>query len=214
MVTAPRLGNTVSGLRLGSAILLATVAVLAALLAADVRSWRTAIVQGDAVYTVAPARASWSPPTKLGGLAESALGTGDEVAFRRALQLYRASTAIPRGLDTAVEVQTVRTEAESALAGPAASGDGARASQARTLLGILAFDESAAGAGPSQTDAAIADFTDAVRADPRNGAAKFDLELLLRLTAAHGSRPGAGQTHGSGKTGRRGAGGGVPGSGY
>jgi hypothetical protein len=214
MVAAPRLGNAVSGLRLGSAIALAVVAALAALLAADVRSRRTAIVQGDAVYSVTPARASWSPPTRLGGLTEIMLGTGDEIAFRRALQLYRASTAVPQSLDTAVEVQTLRSEAEKALAGPAASSDAARASQARTLLGILAFDESAAGAGPAQADAAIADFTDAVRVDPRNGAAKFDLELLLRLTAAHGSRAGAGQTHGSGHAGRRGAGGGVPGSGY
>jgi hypothetical protein len=213
MVADTRLGSAVSGFRLGGAVLLAVVAVLAALLAADVRSWRTALVQGDAVYAVSPGRADWSPPTRLGGVATSLLGTGDDVAFRRALQLYRASTSVPQGLDTAVEVQTLRSEAESALAGPAASADERRASQARTLLGVLAFAESAAGAGPSQTDAAVADFTDAVRADPGNTAAKFDLELLLRLGAAHGSRPGAGQSHGSGRSGRRG-GGGVPGSGY
>ena len=60
----------------------------------------------------------------------------------------------------------------------------------------------------------IADFTNAVRADPTNAAAKYDLELLLRLTAAHGARPGAGTGGSFGKGGRRGAGGGVPGGGY
>ena len=88
------------------------------------------------------------------------------------------------------------------------------ASQARTLLGILSFGASAQGAGPSQVDAAIADFTDAIRADPGNEAAKFDLELLLRLTVAHGVRTGRGTGGGFGRTGRHGAGGGVPGSGY
>jgi hypothetical protein len=53
-----------------------------------------------------------------------------------------------------------------------------------------------------------------VRADPQNDDAKYDLELALRELLTHGVRVGAGQQTGAGATGRRGAGGGVPGSGY
>jgi hypothetical protein len=53
-----------------------------------------------------------------------------------------------------------------------------------------------------------------VRADPSNANAKYDLELALRLLFSQGVRVGAGQQTGAGATGRRGAGGGVPGSGY
>jgi hypothetical protein len=88
------------------------------------------------------------------------------------------------------------------------------AAQARTLVGILAFTESAEGGGVSQTDTAIADFSDAIRVDPDDTAAKFDLELLLRLTAPHGQRRGTGLANGFGRTGHVGASGGVPGSGY
>ncbi len=83
------------------------------------------------------------------------------------------------------------------------------AAQARTLLGILTFSEAAEGGGISQTDAAIADFTDAVRVDPGDTAAKFDLELLLRLSAAHGHRRGTGPVNAFGNTGHAGSSGGV-----
>src|SRR6202012_5959121 len=102
-----------------------------------------------------------------------------------------------------------------ALAGPAASSNHALASQARTLLGILAFGAAArGGGGASQAVAAISDFTDAVTVDPVNTDSKYDLELLLRLTAAGGLSTKTGPTHGFGNTGRQGAAGGTPGSGY
>lgn len=197
--------------RIAGAIALATIAVLAALLAGDVRGWPRALAQGDAAYGVAPQRATWSPSTHLGGTARSLLGTGDDVAFRRALQLYRIAQSTPNRLDTAVELQTLRSQADSALS---AVAHGRHASQANTLLGILAFDESAGGTGSNAAGAAISDFANAVRADPTNVAAKFDLELMLRLTEAHGTRTGAGPGGAFGKGGRRGAGGGVPGNGY
>jgi len=208
------MGIGVTTVRIAAAIALAALAVLAALLAADVRAWPAALASGDAVYAVAPARAAWTPSPRLGGTAESLLGLQDELAFRQALQLYREGAGATQSLDNALDVQGLRAQAANALAGPAASGDAARASQARTLLGLLAFNASSSGAGASQADAAISDFTDAVRVDPADAAAKFDLELMLRLTAAHGTRVGPGQGSGFGRTGRRGAGGGVPGGGY
>lgn len=200
-----------TALRIGGAAVLIAVAVLAALLAADVRGWRSAIEQGDAVYAVAPGKATWKPKSTLAGASQSLLRTGDDLAFRRALQLYAVAASTPSRLDTAVQVQTLRAQAQDALADAA---HGRHASQADTLLGILAFESNAEGADSNGADTAIADFSNAVRADPTNAAAKFDLELLLRLTAAHGSRAGAGQGGSFGKGGRRGAGGGVQGSGY
>ena len=203
-----------SRLRVVAAALLVAAAVLVALLAADVRAWPAALQSGDAVDTATPGRATWTPSTRLGGLAGTLLGTRDEVAYRRALQLYTVTHGLHQRLDNALEVQTARAQAQDALAAASRDPDPLRASQARTLLGILAFGASSSGGSSSQVDAAVSDFTDAIRADPENDFAKFDLELLLRLTAAHGVRPGPGQGNGVGPTGRHGAGGGVPGSGY
>jgi hypothetical protein len=204
----------VSGIRLALAGLLVTAAVLVALLAADVRAWPGGVTGGDAVYAATPGRATWTPSTRLGGLAEGLLGVRDDVSQRRALQLYSVAIGLHQRLDNALDVQTARAQALTALAAAARDPDPHQASQARTLLGILTFGASASGGAQNQVDAAIADFTDAIRADPADVFAKFDLELLLRLTAAHGTRIGPGQSNGPGATGHHGAGGGVPGNGY
>ena len=203
-----------SGIRLALAGLLVTAAVLVALLAADVRAWPGGVTGGDAVYAATPGRATWTPSTRLGGLAEGLLGVRDDVSQRRALQLYSVAIGLHQRLDNALDVQTARAQALTALAAAARDPDPHQASQARTLLGILTFGASASGGAQNQVDAAIADFTDAIRADPADVFAKFDLELLLRLTAAHGTRIGPGQSNGPGATGHHGAGGGVPGNGY
>lgn len=203
-----------SAMRFAAAVALVTIAAIAALLAADVRSWPVALERGDATSLMTPRRAQWTPETHLGNLAEKLLGTADEVAARTALRRYREVVGIREHADDALNDQTVREQAINALAGPASSTDPRLAAQARTLLGILVFGEAAEGGGVSQTNSAIADFTDAVRADPDNTAAKFDLELLLRLSAAHGHRRQAGPVNAFGKTGHAGSSGGSPGSGY
>jgi hypothetical protein len=204
----------VTAQRLAATAVLVAVAVVAALLAADVRAWPVALHRGDATYTIAAGRARWTPATRLGDLAQTLLGTADDVAARRALQSYGQVAGLQGQLDNELGVQTQRVAAINTLAGPANSTDPQVATQARTLLGILAFAQAADGAGVSQTDTAIADFTDAIRVDPGNPAAKFDLELLLRLSAPQGQRHGTGLANGFGRTGQLGASGGVPGSGY
>jgi hypothetical protein len=203
-----------TALRLVGVAVLATLAVLAGLLAGDVGAWPTALERGDAAYAIAPRSAHWTPPTHLGDLAETLLGTADDVAARAALQRYRHVAGLQEHLNDALDIQTQRAGAIDALDGPAGSSNPRLATQALTLLGILAFTEAAEGGGVSQTDAAIGDFTDAIRVDPGDTAAKFDLELLLRLTAAHGHRRGTGPANSFGKTGHLGASGGAPGSGY
>lgn len=200
--------------RVALAAVLVVLAVLAALAAGDARGWGSALAAGDAAYVATPARASWTPHARLGGVAEELLGVHDDVQLREALQLYVDASKLHLRLDNALDVESARARAQDALEQVSRATDAERRSQALTLLGILAFRASAAGGAQSQIDAAISDFTDAVRADPANEEAAFDLELLLRLTAARGTRAEPGQGGGFGRTGHRGAGGGQPGSGY
>jgi hypothetical protein len=200
--------------RLALAVVLAVLAALSSLVAGDVRSVRSALADGDAVYAASPSRASWTAPAHLGGVAETLLGTHDQVRLREALQQYVAAASLHLRLDNAVDVESARARAQDALERLSRDHDPRRASQALTLLGILAFEASAAGGSQSQVETAISDFTDAVRDDPTNEQAAYDLELLFRLSAAHGSRVEPGPGGGFGRTGRRGAGGGQPGSGY
>ena len=206
----------------GAAVLI-VLAILAALLAGDVRAWRTTLHQDDALLTGAPKSAAWVPPTRLGPLAERVLGVGDDVEARRAIALYKETVNLPVRLDNAQQVAVARGRAEQALAAVARNSRGARTSQAETLLGVLVFTdvgpsndpfEETTGIDPDQAQASLADFEDAVRTDPANEFAKYDLELALRELLAQGIRVGAGQQTGAGATGRRGAGGGIPGSGY
>jgi tetratricopeptide (TPR) repeat protein len=203
-----------SAVRIALAIVLAAAAVCAALLAGDVRSVRDALRNGDVVYAATPSRASWTAGTTFGGAAASLLGDQDDIDFRDALQHYVNASKLQLRLDNAVDVEGARGRAQDILEQASRTADPERASQALTLLGILAYRSAASGTSQSQVDAAIADFTDATRADPSNADAAFDLELLLRLTTAHGSRVQPGQGGGFGRVGRRGAGGGQPGSGY
>jgi hypothetical protein len=189
--------------RVSLAAVFVALAVLAALLGGDVRAWRSALTSGDA-----------GVHATLGGASEALLGVRDDVQLRHALQLYVGASRLHLRLDNALVVESARARAQDALEQASHAGDPRRASQALTLLGILAYRASASGGAQSQVDAAISDFTDAVRADPANEQAAYDLELLLRLTAARGSRVEPGQGGGFGRTGHRGAGGGQPGSGY
>ena len=190
--------------RITAAVAFAVLAVAAALLAADLRAWPAAIERGDALYALDPATAQWSAPTRLGGLAATMLGTGGDLATRRGLQLYDETIALQHGLPYQEQIETARAKAVNALATPAASRDPSVASQARTLQGVLAFDAASLRGSSSQVDAAIADFTAALELDSGNTAAKFDLELLLRLGQAQPSVYGAAHHRGLGHHAHRG----------
>jgi hypothetical protein len=203
--------------RWAAAALLVAGATLALLLSVDFRAWHDAFRAGDARYRSAPAGARWSATTILPfGIASSLLAVGDDLAARRAIRLFRLGYAAPHGLDSAVQTQGQRALAELALADIARSGDPRRAAQASDLLGVLAFGDFAAGGGrdPAQAERAVSAFSDAVRLDPSDEAAKVNLELVLRLFRARGVRPGASTSTGGPGTGRRGAGTGIPGTGY
>jgi hypothetical protein len=197
-----------------AAVLAIALGVACVLLASDVRAWNSSLARGDALYASSTRQVVWTPETRLGGVAGRLLGVHDDVDARRALQRYNAVAHLRLRLDNALDVQTARAGAQDALTQVAADSTGPRAGQALTLLGVLSFGGNATGAQQDQVDAATSDFVDAIRADPANDAAKFDLELLLRQSAAHGTRTGQGLGGGVGRGGHRGAGGGSPGRGY
>jgi hypothetical protein len=199
-----------------AALLLLVVAVAAALLASDVRAWQRTIAGDDAV------NAARKAPTRLPfSLAERALGLQDDLAARRAVELFRKTVGVQQQLGGQAESQ--RGLAEAALADIARDPNHARASQAETLLGVLVFTDLAPGAdpfhpstgpAPDQIQEAVMDFQNAVRDDPSNLTAKYDLELVIRTLAAQGTRVGAAQQSSGASTGKRGAGSGTPGEGY
>ncbi len=204
-------------LRFVPAVVLLFLAAAAALLAADVRSWQRTLRGDDALFAAAAGRPTWSAPARVPfHLAERLLGVGDDFAARQAIRLFRENVSVPARLDNAMAVAAARARTENALAAVARAGDPHRASQAGTLLGILAFGDLARGGGtdPSQAEASIADFEGAVRADPADETAKYDLELVLRLLTARGVRTGPTTQSSPGSTGRHGAAGGTPGQGY
>ena len=199
-------------LRFLPALVLVVLAVLVALLAADVRGWQLTFATAGSD----PAQRGLTPSARVPwNLAGRLLGVGDDVQARRAIRQFEQTVSASARLDNALGVTGARARAETEL-GAVARGNGARSSQAGTLLGILAFGDLARGGGrdPSQAQTAIADFENAVRADPSDEIAKFDLELVLRLLAARGVRTGVTSGGGAGSTGHQGAGGGTPGKGY
>jgi hypothetical protein len=190
------------------------VAALFALLAADVRTWRETLRADDLGFRLDAGPApGWDTETLLpSGLSRRLLGVDDDRALRRAMAAFRAAH---RARDSFVR-RHARGEAEAALAGAAADGGAPwQASQASDLLGVLAFADATTGrrrAAP--VERSLAAFQNAVRLDPANGAAKYNLELLLRLLEARGERTGPNPAPGPRGGGQRGAGSGTPGRGY
>jgi hypothetical protein len=198
-------------LRFLPALILVALAVVVALVAADVRSWQRTFASDD----LRPG-ATWdASPRVPGDPAGALLGVSDDVRARRAIQLFTSTVSTHARLDNALEVTGARARAELALAA-VARGRGPRAAQAATLLGVLAFGDLARGGGrdSSQAETAIGDFQTAVRDDPGNDTAAYDLELLLRSGLVSGVRTGTNGNGAGSANGHNGAGAGAPGRGY
>jgi hypothetical protein len=174
-----------------------------------VHRWQSRMTNDDAAYRTAPRRPQlWQPSTILpASLSRDVLGVGSDLAYRRAVDLFRRgdarkqiSLAKPRELDA-------RAEATVALSGaPVSDPNAARRSQALTLLGVLDLlipTDAKPGQRLASQLRAASEFTDAIGADPTNEDAKFDLELALRLI--HYQSGHGGVTTGTGGVVARGA---------
>jgi hypothetical protein len=206
-----------SAARIAIATALAGVGVILACLASDVLSWRNAVRSGDREFAVSAAGATWKASTVLPwDPARDLLSLGLPLRFRTAEQSFAAVQAAGQGFDNGQSESRTRGEVEAELAALAQSRDHVIASRADNMLGILAFTDSTPS-GPvaaAPIDQSVADFQAAIRLDPANAEAKFNLELLLRQLLAKGVRPGANNNAGGRANGHHGAGGGLPGRGY
>jgi hypothetical protein len=203
-------------LLLGAAAALAAVAAILALLASDVRAWHERIETGDLAYSTGAAAPQWRVDGSLPlGAARRLLGIDDDLAYREAFRLYRARNAAVT-FDNSGTRRTLQAEAEIALARVEQADEGERASRAANLLGVLALNGPAAVAvgQPDPVDRALAEFRNAIRLDPGNEDAMFNLELLLHEIEARGERSGASAGESGRASGRRGAGASLPGQGY
>jgi hypothetical protein len=207
----------VSRLRIALAAVGLAAAVVAALLASDLRSWQDGIQNGDAQYFQRPASATWSTPTLLPfQLARGILGISDQIAFRHAARAFVTVHTLGNGFDNGYTELRARANLEIVLTALARGPDRSRDSAADNLLGILAYSDSqtTGTAQPAPVDRAVADFQSSVQLDPANTDAKFNLEWVQRQLVAHGSRAGSTTSSVGANRGHHGAGGGSPGKGY
>ena len=88
-------------LRFVPALVLVALAVVVALLAADVRSWQRTFASDD----VRP-DATWNASPRVpGDLAAQLLGIRDDVRARRAIQLFKQAVSMRARLDNALDAQ-------------------------------------------------------------------------------------------------------------
>jgi hypothetical protein len=204
--------------RLAVAVAALVVAVLAALLAADLRSWKSAVSAGDVEYAQNHVTAHWRADTTFpAGFSRGLLGISQQLAFRRAASSFAIVRTLGNGVDNGYSESQRRAALEVVLTNLASGSDRTRDSIADNMLGVLAYQDSrqSGPSAPAPIDRSVADFEAAVELDPTNEDAKFNLEWLRHELAPHGTRGGG--TSGQGgpaKNGRKGAGGGVPGKGY
>ncbi len=189
--------------------------VAALTLAHDLRAWQGGTDRGDRRFATQPDVARWEAGTWLpGDPARALLSLGDDLAVRSGEKAFAVALATPTGYDDGRQKSRLRGLAELALSDALATGSPTQASRAGNLVGILAAtDEGGSDASVSDRRAAET-FEAAIRADPGNEDAKYNLELILRRIKVVGSREGAGGSSGDFGQSLTGAGAGLPGSGY
>jgi hypothetical protein len=192
-------------LRAVSAAALVVVGLLLAVAAVDALRWRGLVDRDDVAFDRAHGRAGlWRADALLpGDPVQRLIGIRDDLAYRRALQ--RWVLARPGQEARNQHDLTLRADADAQLTLVAEAGATAETrSRAATLRGVLALEE-ARSSGP-RGGAAIArsvdQFRTAIKLDPTNSQAKYDLELVLRLARSapqqRGRRPGARPNSGTG----------------
>ena len=170
------------------AFLLLALATALVLFALDTRTWQTTMRRDDVRFRALPDHGRlWTPATILpGDPAGLALGTGDSIAWRRALQSFWY-THIGANPQANVDLPRLRANAQSEFQNIVDTGTtAAERSNAANLLGVLVITTPiSAGSQTAQLAVikqSIAYFQQAVELDSSNTAAKQNLELILRVT--------------------------------
>lgn len=162
---------------------LLALALIAALVARDAAAVQRGFDRSDVAFEAQPAAEGlWKIDTRLPFMDE-ALGIEDDLLYRRALRAFAVDAR--RGENPYdFDRPAFRAEAQATLGLAERSGLAAPLrSKAATLQGVLSFEEGISDPvnGPTLVGRSIDDFRRAIRIDPGNEEAKYDLEFLLRL---------------------------------
>jgi hypothetical protein len=205
-------------LRIGAAFVCALVGCALLVLAVDASRWSDALASGDLRYRGGPEGELWQRDQLApGDVMPTALGIRDDLAYRRAFQLFRLSHPERPGVSDP-NLVVFRNEAISELTEIVQhSKDRLRRSAAANLLGVLSYSDAVAdytNRGRLIANAARR-FQQAIAFDPTSADAKYNLELALALSKGIGlTESGGGANPSPGGKGSKGAGAGEPGSGY
>jgi hypothetical protein len=163
-------------------------AAFLAVLALDVGRWEQTVTRDDLRFEKTPSRFDlWRRDEILPfGVAREVLALEDDLAYRRAVRTFWRSQ--PRaGVQVGPKAVVLRARAQLLLERIANTDpDRRRRSDAANLLGVLStsaqrFD--VGNRGPKLLERAVTNFRNAVKLDPSNEDAKYNLELFLRAIA-------------------------------
>ena len=178
--------------RVAAAVLALSIAVLAALLAHDVRSWRDTMQDSAARYAISPtAPVQFTAPTYLpAGVSARLLAVNRDRRSLSALRFFARAHALDPSLAYARAGQNLLHTTERALTLAAQDPDGARAAQAYSLLAAILLQDARTGFTQDLAPylIAVTAMQNAVRVDPGNKRAAANLELLLRQFQADARR--------------------------
>jgi hypothetical protein len=167
-----------------AAVVALAVAVFAALVAQDVRSWRNTLRDDAIRYAVSPsAQQRWTAPTYLpAGLSARLLGIAPDRRRLSALRFFALAAAVDISAGVTPRTESLLQTSEKALARVAQDPNPALASQAYALLSAILFKDSKGSfvQDLATYSASISAMQNAVRVDPGNEQAEADLELLQR----------------------------------
>lgn len=174
-----------AALRLVAGLVALVGAALLLVLAGDVRRWEARLAADDTRYRVRPDSDLWDVPERLPfRLARRLLEIEDDLAYRRGVRLYRLSRPRDPFVSQNEEI-TRQGEAQAVMMTVSeADPDPKRRSRAENLLGVLSFVF--AGRDPalasSFINSGLSHFQRAIRLDPSNVDAKYNLEFVLNIT--------------------------------
>ena len=170
---------------------LLALAVLAGLVARDAAAIQRAFDRSDLAFEAQPAAERlWKIDTRLPH-ARRLLGVEDDLLYRHALRAFAVDA---RRAENPYDFArpAFRAEAQATLGSAERSTSLAPAlrSKAASLQGVLTFEEATADPvnGPMLIKRSLDEFARAVRIDPTNEEAKYNLEFVLRLMDPRAAR--------------------------
>ena len=184
--------NRRSWLALAAAAAAFAIAAGLSLLAADVRAWQHAFDTGDLQYRAAPGgNRPWeSPDTLPGRPAARLLDVGDDVTFRRGVRFYQLSEPGSFSESFGTSPRPVAAARKLLRRAEREHDDHRVRASAANFLAVLSY-QSGAFIDEAFARQAVRLFRRAVRTDPTNEEAKFNLELMMYTSPDAG---GAGST--------------------